>query len=126
MMCRHCTGLKGTQGADSAGQDIWDANLVQSTRDVDLAQCKRTFGVQSMCRARWHSSCQPQCNAVWQLGCRCGNRRRSLGCRSCAGEEDTGYIVGVRQEVSNILPGPSHNTKAELKHLMFHTEKLFL
>lgn len=44
------------------------------------------------------------------------------GCRSCAGEEDTGYVVGVRQ-VSNILSGPSHNTKAGLKHLMFHTEK---
>ena len=79
MMCRHCTWLKGTQGADSAGQDIWDANVVQSTRDVDLAQCKRTFGVQSMFRARWHSSCQPQYNTVWQLGCRYGDMRRSLG-----------------------------------------------
>ena len=93
MMFRHCTGLKGTQGADSAGQDIWDANLVQSTRDVDLAQCKRTFGVQSMCRARWHSSYQPQYNAYGSWGADMVIGEGHSGCRSCTGEEDTGYMV---------------------------------
>ena len=90
--------------------------------DVDLAQYKRTFGVQSMCRARWHSSCQPQFNAVWQVVCRYGDRRRSLRVQIVYRGGRHG-VHGVRQEVSNMLPGPSHNTKAGLKHLMFHTEK---
>lgn len=93
--------------------------------DVHLAQCKRIFGVHSMCRARWHSSCKPQYNAVWQVVCRYGDRRRPLGVQIVY-RGGRHRVHGVRQEVSNMLPGPSHNTKAGLKHLMFHTEKWFL
>lgn len=93
MMFRHRTGLKGTQGADSAGQDIWDANLVQSMRMFILHSVREYSGCIACAGQDGIQVANP---STMQYGRWCADMvigEGHSGCRSCTGEEDTGYMV---------------------------------